>query len=86
MKLITCERCGGNEFDYVGKTAICRYCGSKYALEKDDVARQASARIALDDDVARLLAKCEAEPARARKYANLVLDIDPSNTQALKYL
>lgn len=82
MKLITCERCGGNEFDYTGKIAICRYCGSKYA----DVARQASTHIALDDDVARLLAKCEAEPARARKYANLVLDIDPSNTQALKEL
>ena len=69
MKLITCERCGGNEFDYTGKIAICRYCGSKYALEKDDVARQASTHITLDDDVARLLAKCEAEPARARKYA-----------------
>ena len=40
----------------------------------------------MDDDVARLLAKCEAEPARARKYANLALDIDPSNTQALKEL
>lgn len=75
-----------NEFDYVGKIAICRSCGSKYALEKDDVARQASTHIALDDDVARLLAKCEAEPAHARKYANLVLDIDPSNTQALKEL
>lgn len=48
--------------------------------------RQASTHIALDDDVVRLLAKCEAEPARARKYANLVLDIDPSNTQALKEL
>lgn len=86
MKLIACERCGGNEFDYIGKTAICRYCGSKYALEENDVARQANTRIALDDDVAKLLAKCEAEPSRARKYANLVLDIDPSNTQALKYL
>ena len=71
---------------YTGKTAIRRYCGSKYALEKDDVARQASTHIALDDDVARLLAKCEAEPTRARKYANLVLDIDPSNTRAMKEL
>mgnify|MGYP004639388299 FL=1 len=86
MKLIVCERCGGNEFDYEGKTAICRYCGSRYALEKDDATGQGDTRIALDDDVARLLAKCEAEPARARKYANLVLDIDPDNAQALRYL
>ncbi len=47
---------------------------------------QGDTRIAPDDDVARLLAKCEAEPARARKYANLVLDIDPDNAQALRYL
>ena len=86
MKLIVCERCGGNEFDYERKTAVCRYCGSRYALGKDDVAERGDASIALDDDVARLLAKCETEPARARKYANLVLDIDPDNAQALRYL
>lgn len=40
----------------------------------------------MDDDVARLLAKCEAEPTRAHKYANLALDIDLSNTQTLKEL
>lgn len=84
MKLITCERCGGNEFDYVGKTAIAATVGQNMLLRK--MTKQASTHIALDDDVARLLAKCEAEPARARKYANLVLDIDPSNTQALKEL
>ena len=42
--------------------------------------------IALDDDVARLLEKCRTDPRNARKYANLVLDIDPHNREALKYL
>lgn len=86
MKLVVCERCGGNEFDYEKRIAICRYCGSRYALEKDDAVGQGDTSIALDGDVARLLAKCKTEPTRARKYANLVLDIDPGNTQALKYL
>ena len=40
----------------------------------------------LDDDVAKLLRKCRENPARARKYANLILDIDPDNPEALKYL
>ena len=42
--------------------------------------------IGLDDDVAELLRKCRENPARARKYANLILDIDPDNPEALKYL
>ena len=42
--------------------------------------------IALDDDLVRLLAKCKADPKNARKYANLILDIDPDNEEALNYL
>ena len=47
---------------------------------------QDSLYIGLDDDVAELLRKCRENPARARKYANLILDIDPDNPEALKYL
>ena len=45
-----------------------------------------SSPIALDDDIARLLKKCQTDPSNAQKYANLVLDIDPDNEEALKYL
>ena len=40
----------------------------------------------MDDDVERLLQKCRTDRRNARKYANLVLDIDPTNQEALKYL
>ena len=48
--------------------------------------RSVSSPIALDDDIARLLKKCESDPRNARKYANLILDIDPDNEEALKYI
>jgi DNA-directed RNA polymerase subunit RPC12/RpoP len=48
--------------------------------------RDVQSSIALDNDVTRLLEKCRTEPWNARKYANLVLDIDPHNREALKYL
>ena len=42
--------------------------------------------ISLDSDIERLLKKCKEDPKNARKYANLILDIDPDNTEAYKYL
>ena len=42
--------------------------------------------IALDDDVERLLKKCRTDPKNARRYANLILDIDPDNAEVYKYL
>ncbi len=42
--------------------------------------------IALDDDVQMLLIKCHNDPTQANKYANLILDIDPNNKEAIKYL
>jgi hypothetical protein len=40
----------------------------------------------LTDDIKMLLQKCRDDPANARRYASLVLDIDPSNEEALHYL
>lgn len=42
--------------------------------------------IALEDDIQRLLEKCKQEPWKARRYANLILDIDPGNKEAIQYL
>ena len=85
MKLIKCEQCGANDFYMENGFRICNYCGAKFLIETQDLAIKSTA-IELNSDVQRLLNKCKADPKRAKKYANLILDIDPSNKEALKYL
>ena len=85
MKIVYCERCGANEWTTQNGFRTCKYCGSKYQLTSDDVVVKES-NIGVNSDVERLLKKCRLEPQNARKYANLILDIDPNNTEALKYL
>ncbi len=80
MKLVECKSCGANEFTERDGYRVCVYCGTKYAEEK------AQASIDLEGDVARLLRKCREDPAHAGRYANLILDIDPTNAEALRYL
>jgi hypothetical protein len=42
--------------------------------------------IGVHSDIQNLLLKCEEDPANATRYANLILDLDPSNSRALQYL
>jgi len=51
-----------------------------------DVVPKKGTSIALNEDIRMLLRKCKEDTANARRYANLVLDIDPSNKEANKYL
>lgn len=85
MKMLVCEKCGSTDFFEKNGFRICSYCRTKYALQQSD-AEPRTSDIDLDGDVARLLRKCRENPARARRYANLVLDMDPGNTEALRYL
>jgi hypothetical protein len=85
MELIACTQCGANEFFEHDGFRVCRYCRSKYKI-KTATLEFVNSSIALDDDVARLLQQCVSDPVNARKYANLVLDIDPNNTTAMSYL
>ena len=80
MKVISCSRCGANVLREEGNYYICEYCGTKF-LKKAE-----SKGISLGIDIERLLQKCKTDPKNARKYANLILDIDPDNKDALKYL
>ena len=77
---ISCPCCNGKEFREENGKRVCAYCGTAYISETSNTT------IALDADVKRLLAKCKSDPRRAYRYASLVLDIDPGNREALKYL
>lgn len=85
MKALVCPNCGGDEFVEKDGYRICRYCKSKLVISKED-RPAATATIALNDDVAMLLDKCKSDPARARKYASLALEMDPSCEEALNIL
>lgn len=79
MKLITCSNCGASKFTIRNQKYICVYCGSTY--EKSH-----TTTISINDDIQKLLQKCRENPLAAKRFANLILDIDPGNNEAKKYL
>jgi hypothetical protein len=84
MKIENCEKCGGGEFITRDGYRICQYCNSMYLITPEDIKLKRSS-ITLDNDIKMLLQKCQDDPANARRYASLVLDIDPGNVDAVKY-
>lgn len=80
MKMRICGACGANEFIKDGGFFKCTYCGTVHVSERG------CSTIALGDDIEALLQKCRENPSRASRYANLVLDIDPDNEEALRYV
>ena len=84
MKRLLCESCGANNLSSENGYIICNYCGSRYLMKEESIKK--TSEISIGDDVAKLLAKCKSDPKNARKYANLILDIDPMNNEAKKYL
>jgi hypothetical protein len=85
MKIVICEKCKGSDFLELGAYKVCRYCRATYALDAEDILPKDS-NISLDDDIGALLQKCRNDPANARRYAGLILDIDPGNSEAIKFL
>ena len=92
MEALICKNCGSNALVRKNDYMVCPYCDSRFVITKEKNHHatlshcNVNSSIALDDDVARLLEKCRTDPQNARKYANLVLDIDPHNREAFKYL
>lgn len=80
MEKVSCSSCGSNVLTRDGSYYVCSYCGTRFKTNNVD------STIALNDDVASLIQKCKVEPQNARRYANLILDIDPNNKEALQYL
>lgn len=85
MKLIACDRCGAGGLRNEGEYMICTYCGSKFRITVDDMPKR-DMEAGLSSDIDELLMKCKRDPRNAKKYANLILDIDPDNVEAQKYL
>ena len=84
MELIICKTCGANEWEKHDGYLVCKYCHQKYITTGKNNVKQTN--ISLGSDIEVLLQKCKTDPKNAKKYANLVLDIDPDNSEAIKYL
>ena len=85
MKALVCSNCGAHDWKEVDGYRVCTYCGTRVLISEEEKGRSRT-EIALDSDVERLLKKCRTDPKHAAKYANLILDIDPTNAEARKYL
>ena len=85
MKSIECPNCGSSDFSEENGYRTCRYCGTKFIRASENRGIKEST-ISLDDDVKNLLQKCKEEPSHAKKYAQLILEIDSTNAEAKKYL
>lgn len=85
MKILKCSNCGASSLFESEGYMICEYCGSKFTVESSDFPQQSMGK-SLNTDIDNLIRKCRTDPANAKKYANLILDIDPTNREALKYI
>lgn len=85
MKPFQCPSCGSKELDERSGYMICAYCRSKFIPQAEDRPPLESV-IGVKSDIDKLIEKCRTDPSNRRKYANLILDIDPTNHEALKYL
>ncbi len=97
MKAIVCENCGSNSFFEKGDVRICKYCNTKFIVTNEKQVYDKSTSfiktskcfgpgISLNEDIQILLEKCKNDPSNAKRYANRILDIDPTNREALKIL
>lgn len=80
-----CVNCGSNKFIIKDGYKICKYCSSKYLLKTNKKGNMEDG-ISLQSDIDILLQKCKDEPWNSKKYASLILDIDPTNREAKSYL
>ncbi len=85
MRALVCPKCGAGEFKTINGYKVCVYCESKLILQNNEISIK-STTISIQEDVQTLLEKCKIDPRNAARYANLVLDIDPNNKEALNIL
>lgn len=86
MKVLTCKCCGATGITVKDGFIACEYCDARYMLTPEDYGVTSTSGISLESDIERLLLKCKTDPKNARKHANLILDIDPDNLEALRFI
>ena len=84
MEEIICCKCNSKDFFVSPPYRICKYCGTQYKMEAYEYT--SSTTIDISSDVELLLHKCIKDPFHAKRYANLILDIDPTNIEARRIL
>lgn len=85
MKEFVCKNCGSDDLYRENGFYVCRYCGSKFLITRDDEAPRETV-IELDCDVKKLLQRAKEDPTRAGKCAERILEIDPNNIEAKKII
>ena len=84
MKVVKCTQCGSQELSEEGGYVTCIYCQSRFTLTDGERPIKES-MISVGSDIESLLQKCRDEPWNSRRYAKLVLDMDPNNQEAMAY-
>lgn len=85
MKVVKCTQCGSQELVEEGGYVTCIYCQSRFTLADDERPIKEST-ISVGSDIETLLQKCRSEPWNSHRYAKLVLDLDPTNQEAMAYI
>ncbi len=85
MQEVVCTQCGSNSLTETDGLWQCDFCRTTFKSNRDEFL-EAKSKISVGDDVQRLLEMCKSDPANRARYAHLVLDIDPNNKDAMRYL
>lgn len=80
-----CSGCGSSDQFLENGYLICNYCRSKNRADPRDIPQKETI-ISINSDIEKLIEKCKSDPDNCRRYANLILDIDPTNQEAHHYL
>ena len=85
MKLVECTRCSSKELIRDAGYVVCAYCQTRFAMETEDYPEKDSI-VGVHSDIQALLQKCRDDPTNRYQYASLILDLDPTNFEARKFL
>ena len=85
MKLTKCTACGSIDMLKEDGFFVCAYCRLQF-IAPETKSIKSDSNISVHSDIQSLLEKCRRDPLNSRRIANLILDLDPTNTEARMYL
>jgi hypothetical protein len=81
---LECKNCGSRQLLKTVKDLICTHCESIFSVVEEK-SPAVNFNSSIQSDIQNLLLKCREDPENLRKYANLILDIDPTNKDVHKF-